>query len=556
MSIMHSGNHCLAVMSLFMCLLPGNIANARDADYDSCNSYLPGPRKAGDTLVGPESCLMHEIEFRFNDRDYVRVDMGLNGTAEGYVTLQGAYHEYLTNGPDLIFPQSGNVSERHLAVAQYERNRGSGILLVYPKSRQDWNGKMWVTAHGRGRSFRNGSMKLWHAYLNPADPLAAFDKIDKVMLAKGYALAVTLRTSEEGIGEVIATLDNGTVVDWAAFNDNAAIIKDFTAVASTAVKKRLGKEPSRTYLYGHSAGARIGRSINYTPGLNADANGKLVFDGFLMDDSATGLWLPVVIKDGKDVLLISEEDKQAFRPQIELVHQLYTKVWVRSDETNRLDWMSESYLANKRNNAKILTDKGLGSKFRMYEIRSISHLGGESLADGRRGKVRILDISLLIDGAVNLLDALVEGTADPVPSHSDWDHFGDLNRDGVFEYPAIAFPEVACPLGVFYPYPENGAYETAFAGFTGNSLEPLDEKQVFVDMNRNGIWDNRESVTAAWRRLGLLAPAEEFNREKYVSCIRDTTGKLRQAGFFSDATVSRYIKEAGSRDLRTSSLEN
>ncbi len=147
---------------------------------------------------------------------------------------------------------------------------------------------MWVTAHGRGRSFRNGSMKLWHAYLDPVDPLAAFDKIDKVMLAKGYALAVTLRTSEEGIGEVIATLDNGTVVDWAAFNDNASIILDFTAVAKAAIKKRLGKEPLRTYLYGHSAGARIGRSINYTPGLNTAANGNPVYDGFLMDDSATG----------------------------------------------------------------------------------------------------------------------------------------------------------------------------------------------------------------------------------------------------------------------------
>ena len=35
-------------------------------------------------------------------------------------------------------------------------------------------------------------------------------------------------------------------------------------------------------------------------------------------------------------------------------------------------------------------------------------------------------------------------------------------------------------------------------------LEPLDWRGALVDMNENGVRDERESVEAAWRRLGLL----------------------------------------------------
>ena len=44
--------------------------------------------------------------------------------------------------------------------------------------------------------------------------------------------------------------------------------------------------------------------------------------------------------------------------------------------------MSSSYLENKRNNARILREKGLTPKQRMYEVRGISHSGGENLPDG------------------------------------------------------------------------------------------------------------------------------------------------------------------------------
>jgi hypothetical protein len=400
-------------------MLPAGNAALAEGEVTSCDGFLPATREISGSLVGPQSCLMHEADVIFQERRYVRIDLGLNGTAEGYVKDEGTYHEYLTNGPDLIFEQVATPGERRLAIANYERVRGAAILLMYPKDESDWNGKLWVTAHGRGRSFRNGGLRMWDRYYEPEDPMAAFDKIDRVMVWKGYALAVTKRTSEQGIGEVIATLEDGTIIDFAAFNDNAAIIKDFTAVAESLIEDRLGRRPSRTYLYGRSAGARIARSINYTPGLNLDGHDKPVFDGFLLDDSATGLWLPVVMRDGRDILFATEKDRETFRPQIELVHQMYTKVWSRAPD--RPDWVTNAYLANKRLNARILMNKGLGPKFRVYEIRSMSHNGGEGLPpDNRRGKVLVLDVSLVVGGAIDMLDDLVEGREDPVPSKSDW----------------------------------------------------------------------------------------------------------------------------------------
>ena len=43
------------------------------------------------------------------------------------------------------------------------------------------------------------------------------------MLTKGYALVKTRRTSSEGLGEIIATLEDGTTVDYVAFNDSARL---------------------------------------------------------------------------------------------------------------------------------------------------------------------------------------------------------------------------------------------------------------------------------------------------------------------------------------------
>ena len=513
----------------------------------SCDEFLLPPREVKGKKVGPASCASQETTLVLDGRSFVRLDVGLDGTVDGFITKTGDYKEYLTNAPDLVFPQTADEGERFFAIAKYERAKGAAMSIVYPADRSAWNGRMWVTVHGRGSSFKEGQLKPWDKYVDPANPMTDLNKYDKLMLSKGYVLVKTKRTSSEGLGEIVATLEDGSTVDYVAFNDTANYIKDFTEVAEKAIAVRLGRAPARTYFYGHSAGARIGRGLNYTPGLNRGRDGKPMFDGILAADGAAGGWLPVVMKNGRDVLFAEASDKAAFVPQLDVSHQMYNNVW----PSKRPAFMSPSYLENKRNNARILRDKGL--KARMYEVRSISHSGGESLPDGRRGDTLILDMSKFMDRFIDMLDDWVEKGVEPPATRSDWAALGDADKDGVIEHPALALPDAACPLGVYFPFPNSTAGSTSFAAFTGTGLEPLDGNNVFVDMNRNGVWDYRETPTKAWRRLGLLKPREELTRERYVSCVQNAASQLATQGFLSEKTVSWYLNHARTADLTPTS---
>jgi Alpha/beta hydrolase domain len=521
-------------------------AEAQDFDQTSCDEFLLEMRAVNGKKVGPASCLMQETDASFEGRTFRRLDIGLDGTVDGFVTRTGDYKEYLTNAPDLVFPQTADAGPVYWAVAAYRRDKGASMTVIYPLETRAWNGKMWVTVHGRGAAFKLGNLKAWNKNLDRAKPLEDLNKYERLILSKGYVLVKTRRTSAEGLGEITATLEDGSTIDDLAFNDSHRYIMDFTALARKAIELRLGRAPTRTYFYGHSAGARIGRGLNYTPGLNRGADGRRFFDGILADDSAAGGWLPVVMKNGKDVLFANEADKAGFVPQLDISHQMYNNIW----SSKKPDWMSASYLENKRRNARILRDKGLATKARMYEVRSISHSGGESLPNGRRGEVQILDLSKLMDRFLDMLDDWVDNGREPPPTRSDWSELGDVDRDGLVENPGLAFPEVACPLGVYYSYPTSTAGTTSFAAFTGEGLEPLDERGVFVDMNRNGVRDMRETPTQAWRRLGLLRKAEELTRETYAACIARTAGELRQQGFFSERTKQWYVEQSMNTDIQ------
>jgi len=505
----------------------------------TCDASLLPPRTVRSHRVGPSSCLMRESDLTSDGRSYRRIDVGLDGTVDGYLAKIGDYKEYFTNAPDLVFPQTWGPREIVFGVAAYRRDKGAAMTIVYPAERAAWNRKIFVMVHGRGVSFKDGSLKPWD---KNADDL---DKYDRLLLAKGYAVVKTHRSTVENIGEITATLEDGTTVDYIAFNDTARYVMDFADVARKMIAARMG-EPARTYFYGHSAGARIGRGLNYTPGLNAGRDGRRFFDGFLNDDPAAGTWYPVVMKDGRDVLFTTDAEKAAFVPQIDVAHQMYNNIWPPKHPA----WMSSSYLENKRNNAKILRDKGLGAKYRMYEVRSISHSGGENLANSARAPLDNLDLSKMMDRFVDFLDRWVEAGAAPPPTRSDWPELGDADRDGTIENPALAFPEVACPLGVYYSYPESTSGTTAFAAFTGAGLEPLDAKRVFVDMNRNGVWDSRETPTEAWRRLGLLQKSESLTGERYIACVQGAADQLRRDGFLSEETAASYVRLAAAVDLQ------
>ena len=490
-----------------------------------CDAALLPRREVRGQRVGPSSCLMQESDVAVDGRPVHRIDIGLDGTVDGYLAKVGDYKEYFTNAPDLVFPQTWGPREIFFGVASYQRDKGAAMTIAVPATR--WNHKVFIMVHGRGVSFKDGSLKPWN---RNADDL---DKYDRFLIEKGYAIVKTHRSTVENIGEITAMLEDGTTVDYIAFNDTAHYVMDFADVAKKMLETRLG-DVRRTYFYGHSAGARIGRGLNYTPGLNVNRDGKRFFDGFLNDDPAAGTWYPVVMKNGKDVLLMNDADKEAFVPQLDVVHQMYNNIW----PPKHPDWMSSSYLENKRNNAKILRDKGLGSKYRMYEVRGISHSGGETLTGERQSQN--LDLSRMMERFVDILDAWVERGAAPPPTRSDWRDLGGG---------ALTFPEVACPLGVYYSYPESTSGATAFAAFTGRGLEPLDGKHVFVDMNRNGVWDYRETPTEAWHRLGLLPATETLTRDRYVACVERAANQLRDDGFFAARTAAEYVDRARATPL-------
>ena len=116
----------------------------------------------------------------------------------------------------------------------------------------------------------------------------------------------------------------------------------------------------------------------------------------------------------------------------------------------------------------------------MYEVRGVSHSGGERYPDGKNRDIQILDLSRFMDGVIDLLDNWVEKGIEPPATKSDDAGVGA-------DAPAVDLPETACPLGKYYPFPQfrgtRGAGSTGFAAYDGTSLEPLDGQLMFVDMN-------------------------------------------------------------------------
>src|SRR5262249_21185043 len=129
-----------------------------------CDDWLLAPRVVNGKSVGPKSCVMQEADVTIQGRPFRRVDIGVKGTVDGYLAKIGDYKESFTNSPDLVFPQTWGPRPIFFASAAYERDKGAEMTLVYPRDRSAWNGKMWVTAHGRGASFKQGQLKAWDKY--------------------------------------------------------------------------------------------------------------------------------------------------------------------------------------------------------------------------------------------------------------------------------------------------------------------------------------------------------------------------------------------------------
>lgn len=524
----------------------------------SCNALLPGKVDIGGRAVGPEECLMQETDVMFAGRRFKRIDIGITGTVDGYMakargikeesTGNREYIHYFTNAPDLVFPQGGNPGPILKGIGRYEAAKGTSVTVIYPLQPTTWNGKMWMTFHGRGLSFQGGGMAPWDKNLDPVDPMKDISQFERLMLEKGYAVGKTRRSSATEGGDVVVTLEDGSVVTTGNLNDHPKIGILFSLLTSNVVKQRLGRAPSRVYWTGHSAGARLSREMNFVPGLNRGPDGTPIVDGILSDDTGGGLWHPVVMKEGRDVLFASEADRAPFVPLIDVSHQLYN---TESADEGIPDFVSNNFLWNKRRTARTLAVKGLGDRYRMYEVRGVSHDGGAMRPREGEGARDILPLWKLMDGMIDMIDRWVESGVAPPATRSDWLPLGDTDKDGILDKPAIALPEVACPLGVYYQYPVRpdgtpgaGVGTTAFADYNGQGLEPLDNRDVFVDMNLNRIRDDREALTQAWRRMGLIGPKDTLSRDRYVACVQASAEVLQKEGFISLATLSRYVEDA------------
>ncbi len=126
----------------------GSSAVAQQAPAAPCDGFLPAPREAGGRKVGPSSCLSLETALSLEQRAFVRLDVGLDGTVEGYLPTVGDHKGYLTNAPDLVFLQAADAGPRVFAVATYERDKGAAMTVVFPRDVSAWNGKMWRTDAG------------------------------------------------------------------------------------------------------------------------------------------------------------------------------------------------------------------------------------------------------------------------------------------------------------------------------------------------------------------------------------------------------------------------
>ena len=95
---------------------------------------------------------------------------------------------------------------------------------VLPADRWAWNGKALVTANGRGVSFKQGNLRAWDKNFEPqSGPRLQSSTPDG---GAGICRGEDRRTWAEGLGEILATLEDGSTVDYAAFNDTARYIID------------------------------------------------------------------------------------------------------------------------------------------------------------------------------------------------------------------------------------------------------------------------------------------------------------------------------------------
>ncbi|MBI4446434.1 MAG: hypothetical protein HY645_11060 [Acidobacteria bacterium] len=569
----------LLLTSLFL-LINGYSSVAAQRANSDCSSYAAPPRVVQEKTVGVETCLILEEQTIHNagGTAYQQLEIILGGSLEGYIAKAGRppYPETsrFTDYPEYALAQRRNLGPYSHGFSRYKAEKDkNGLTVFLPESPQTWNGKLYMVFHGGGQY--SPLRELLPRKPGEYNRLMGHNQYVGLMLDKGYAVAYTRRpASKAGEGDQTVVLDDGTVLEGYDYVYHIGLLRDWTLLAENLLKARLGSKPQRTYWYGRSAGAMPGHMINYIPGANVHPEGGKLFDGMLLDDSAGGLIFPTFMftkkelssgsfqlkPDVTDHWKLSAEHRQTLALQIDIPHLGYSGDM----------FVGGSYPEMKREHARLLKEKGLDWMSRTYEVAGVSH-GDAGAAYPSELWKQNLDLSGIFDALIDLLDRWVEQGIQPPPTHSDALYLGDANGDGILEHPAIALPEVACPLGVYAEFlgpkrpgstgfaaylpepqiPLNADTTPLPEGFSQDWLEPIDSRGRPLDMNRNGVRDTRESIAQAWQRrwregkkTGVLAPGESFTSERYASCVTQSATILHREGFLSEAAMKHYIQEA------------
>lgn len=571
----------------------------------------PGPGDVEKRLVGPEECRIvgEKIIKNAHGVPYRQVTIGISGTVFGFAPVNPKAMPPLGSGAD--GEGRANTFTDHAFIWQTEGTMGPfvpgtghykyseevqvGVEILIPQNPADWNGSMWVLAHGAGRfpplKFPPREAGKFNRHTETSESAGA-------LMDMGFAVVWTRRdssSSDEGSMAVAntVTLDDGTELGGPGklgmgFNDHLGLMRDYTVISRNYVIEQLGKAPEALFYRGHSAGGALGRSFLIAKGMNSDHEGKKLFDGFYLDDSAGGrgasayFWESEMVDEhgsfalevsDVDQLTFDAEHRQFMSPVIEVVHAAYTGS--RTSTVPQLfERVTATYPNYKRENARINLEKGLGDIWKSYEIAGVSH--GDSASDAEdypelaRDMVDIGGVAIALEQA--LADWVLKGKQPPhirVDAKDVW----DLDKNAG---PAIQLPDTACPRGIYRPFMKRpdgtsvGPSPALFipyltelvpqinedmprpVGFKEEWLEPLNEKGYLVDMSGGaGQRMTRPTIQQAWimrykqgEKTGILKPDERLTRERYVECVTDVASSLRADGLLTAEAERWYIEKS------------
>ena len=576
----------------------------------------PAPGDVEQRLVGPNECrIIREVSLKnANGVRYRQITLAVSGTVFGYAPVnsvvlpplgtgeEGEGQEHFFSDHAFIWQARGILGPFVPGVGYYQYTEAtpSSLEILIPENPADWNGSMWVLVHGGSRysplEFQSRKAGQFNRYTETSESAGA-------LMDMGYAVVWTRRDAATEVDVLndprsdtanYAVLDNGMTVGGTgkpgmAFNETMGLIRDFTVISRSYIEEQMGKRPVAVFFRGHSAGGAMGRSLQVVRGMNSDHEGKKLFDGFYLDDSAGGrgatayFWTASQVDEHgsfrlqpseQDALVFDEDQRRFMSPVIETIHAKYAGG--RTSTVPRIfERVPATYTEYKRENARINIEKGLGDLWKSYEIAGVSHADAAAEATDypelAENMVDIGGVAIALEQA--LVDWVLTGKKPPATRVDAFDVWEVDASTG----PAIQLPETACPRGefrtymkrpdgtsvgsspaLFVPYltelrPQINEEQQRPKGFKEEWLEPLDRNGYLIDMEGSGHRMTRPTIQQMWHvryrrgmKTGILKPYEKLTRENYVACVTGVVMELNKEGLLTSEARDWYIQKAGS----------